>query len=82
MNIQNQINTLIARSPKNYGRPKSLYLGRQEYKALYAWIEHNFQITVTEETIDNTIRPKFAGMEIYKVDAESHIDVGNYTILP
>lgn len=54
--------------------PTTLYLGHKERAALKSWAEA--EATFCVELPEKPTRPKFYGMQIFEVDAESHLDFG------
>ena len=68
-NISKHIRTLVLKHELEYGKkPGYIYLGRNEFEELSA---HGNQTSACLPSRDRT----FEGIEILRVDKESHIDI-------
>jgi len=77
--ITDKIHNLVISAKMDMHRPTALYLGHQEHKELLEWIRVNIDAITTAPAPSG--RLQWAGMTVFEVDAESHIDAGNYAIL-
>ncbi len=75
--ITDKIHNLAISAKMDMAKPTALYLGHTEHKELLKYIQDNPHVT----KLGRGDKFQFGGMWVYEVDAENHMDVGNYSVL-